>query len=87
MLCKKSLVINFLYLCSFTAIPPSAQRTFEDLDDTTGFIYGLKSVESGYLRQVTPSLNDPEHPDMPALSVAIKYLTQTEVNNQTCNMV
>ena len=67
-------------LLSFTTIPPSAQRTYEDLGDTTGFIHGLKSVESGYLRQVTPSLNDPEHPDMAALSVAIKYLTQTEVS-------
>ena len=39
---------------------------------------GLGSCESSFLSRSAPSLTSPRHPDLPALMLAIQYLTQLE---------
>lgn len=41
-------------------------------------VIGVSSVESNYLQQFTRCIDDPTHPDLPALRVFINYLTQLE---------
>lgn len=41
-------------------------------------IVGLGTVESSFLRRCTKSISDHNHPDLPALHVYLKYLTQLE---------
>ena len=41
-------------------------------------ITGLGSCDSSFLSRTAPSLTDPQHPDLPAVMLAIQYLTQLE---------
>lgn len=45
-----------------------------------GCVLGLGCVESAYLSQTGPCLNDFESPDLAPLLVCLQYLTQVEVN-------
>ena len=46
--------------------------------NTAGMAIALGSVESSFLIQTVRSINDPEHPDLAAILVALQYLGQLE---------
>ncbi|EZA55862.1 hypothetical protein X777_04081 [Ooceraea biroi] len=52
-------------------------NSFEDIP-INGCITGVGCIESSFLSQVCPCINDYQHPDLPALKVCLKYLTQAE---------
>ncbi|XP_035211557.1 uncharacterized protein C05D11.1-like [Stegodyphus dumicola] len=47
-------------------------------DNQSGLITGISSVESSYILQCAPGINDCTHPDYAPLLVLIQYLTQLE---------
>jgi len=56
---------------------PSPEHTLA-LPPPSHLLAGLGSCESAFLSRTTPSITDPRSPDLPALMLAIQYLTQLE---------
>jgi len=56
---------------------PSLEHTLS-LPPPSHLLAGLGSCESAFLSRSTPTLTDPKSPDLPALMLAIQYLTQLE---------
>jgi len=76
--------VNFLKSDEFpkekilSVIPDSSLRSHEVLNNLTGYLTGVASVDSGYLLQTTACITEHTHWDIPALMTAIQYLTQLE---------
>lgn len=47
-----------------------------------GCVVGMASADSAFVYHSTCSINDFNHPDLPALLVFIQYMTQVEVGYQ-----
>ena len=61
-------------------ITPDYKLLKEPIDiPMQGCVTGMGCTESGYLRHCTPSISDPEHPDLASLLVCLNYLEQLEV--------
>ncbi|XP_017886890.1 uncharacterized protein C05D11.1-like [Ceratina calcarata] len=60
------------------AIPDAALLNAMDEIPSKGCVTGLGSIESSYLRQTCPCVNDYQSPDLAPLLVCLKYLTQLE---------
>ena len=64
------------------AIPDSTLINSPDEIPFKGCVTGLGCIESSYLCQSCPCINDYHNLDLAPLLVCIKYLTQLEVNKE-----
>jgi len=58
--------------------PSCSPEHLMTLSPPAHFLVGLGSCESSFLSRTTPCITDPKSPDLPALMLAIQYLTQLE---------
>lgn len=79
---------NELFMCNFPDAKANskidltkikmANELVQFIPEPNAAILGVGSVESNYLQQVVKSIDSPEHPDLAAMYVLLKYLTQLE---------